>query len=253
MKTVQARWYTKGRTAPIRVIVCHDMEAPEKATTAEAVANYFATTSTKASAHVSVDNDSAVRSVSDADTAWAAPGCNHDGLQLEIAGYMRQTRAEWLDAFSTAALGQAAKVAAAWATKYAIPVRKLSVTELRAGLKGFVGHVDVSNAYQRSDHGDPGPNFPWQQFLAMVRAEMSGDAPPATTPPPGRLLKLAEPLMHGDDVKAIQRLLNSHGAKLTVDGVYGPRTATEVKTFQKTHKLVADGVVGPKTRAALAA
>jgi hypothetical protein len=52
------------------------MEAPEGPQTAENIAAYFAKTSTKASAHVCVDNDSEVRCVSDADTAWAAPRAN---------------------------------------------------------------------------------------------------------------------------------------------------------------------------------
>lgn len=39
------------------------MEAPEKSTTAEAVARYFATTATPASAHYNVDDDSIVQSV----------------------------------------------------------------------------------------------------------------------------------------------------------------------------------------------
>lgn len=243
MKTVQARWFTKGRTAAIRVIVVHDMEVAEKADTAERVAHYFATTSTKASAHVNVDNNSAVRSVADADTAWAAPGCNHDGLQLEIAGYMRQTRAQWLDAFSKAALGLAAKVAAAWAKKYNIPVKHLTVAELRAGKKGFVGHVDVSNAYGRTDHGDPGPNFPWPEFLAMVRKEMG--AAPATAPPfPGRVLEKSDPEMHGADVLAWQRQMKARGWTVVTDSWYGPDCAKLEKAFQREKKLPVTGKVG---------
>jgi N-acetyl-anhydromuramyl-L-alanine amidase AmpD len=175
MKTVRARWYTKGRTAPIRVVVIHDMEASEAGDTAERVAQYFHTTDTKASAHICVDNNSAVRCVEDSDTAWAAPGSNNDGLQLEIAGYMRQTREQWLDDYSTAALRQAARVTAAWCVAYDVPVVKLTVAQLKAGGRGLVGHVDVSNAYKRTDHGDPGSGFPWDYFLGLVREEMEDD------------------------------------------------------------------------------
>ena len=51
---VPARWLTKtpsGTRRSVRVIVIHDMEAPENSQTAENVARYFATTETKASCH----------------------------------------------------------------------------------------------------------------------------------------------------------------------------------------------------------
>jgi peptidoglycan hydrolase-like protein with peptidoglycan-binding domain len=35
------------------------------------------------------------------------------------------------------------------------------------------------------------------------------------------------------------------------DGVYGPRTATAVRTFQRNHGLAVDGVAGPATMGAL--
>ena len=39
---VQARNYTRGRSNAIDLLVIHTMEAPEKPTTAENVANWFA-------------------------------------------------------------------------------------------------------------------------------------------------------------------------------------------------------------------
>ena len=54
--------------------------------------------------------------------------------------------------------------------RYAIPMRRLTVTDLRAGQRGICGHVDVSAAWHQSDHDDPGPWFSWDQFIAAVRA-----------------------------------------------------------------------------------
>ncbi|MGA4950450.1 N-acetylmuramoyl-L-alanine amidase [Streptomyces lydicamycinicus] len=172
METIQARWFGAGRSTAIRVIVIHDMEAPEGPLTAENVSHWFSTmpASSKASAHVCVDNNSAVRCVGDGDRAWHAPGANSDGLGLEIAGYARQSRAEWLDDYSKGALEQAAKVTAGWCRKHGIPAKKLSVAELKAGMKGIVGHGDVSAAFGQTDHTDPGPNFPWDYFIGRVNA-----------------------------------------------------------------------------------
>lgn len=251
MQTVKARHYRKGRIAPIRAVIIHDMEAPEGPLTAENVANYFATTSTVASAHINVDNNSAVRSVPDADTAFAAPGANADGLQLEIAGYMRQTRAQWLDDYSKAALGQAARVVADWCRTYNIPPVRLTRAELKAGSKGISCHVDVSAVYKRSDHTDPGSGFPWDYLLAEVRNQLGATVPPvamADAPEwPGRYFVVKSPPMVGKDITAWKRQMRTRGWTITVTTAYTAADADVTRRFQGEKGLVVDGIVGPNT------
>jgi hypothetical protein len=54
-------------------------------------------------------------------------------------------------------------------------------------------------------------------------------------------------------VSAVQRALNSHGAKpkLAVDGSSGPKTKAAIVRFQRSHHLTPDGDVGPRTGKAL--
>lgn len=52
---------------------------------------------------------------------------------------------------------------------------------------------------------------------------------------------------NGDDVKALQGLLNDIGYELTVDGNYGRSTREAVRDFQKKNKLPADGNFGAST------
>ncbi len=94
-----------------------------------------------------VDSNSAVRCVDDGDTAWPAPNANASGLHIELTGYARQSRAQWLDAFSMATLKNAAEVAAAWVKTYNISIRHLTPAQVRAGQKGFCAHCDVTRAY----------------------------------------------------------------------------------------------------------
>jgi hypothetical protein len=41
--------------------------------------------------------------------------------------------------------------------------------DLLAGRRGITGHSEVSAAYGRTDHWDPGPGFPVDGFLDRVR------------------------------------------------------------------------------------
>lgn len=51
----------------------------------------------------------------------------------------------------------------------------------------------------------------------------------------------------GEAVRAVQSQLVTRGHGLTVDGEFGSRTETAVRSFQSSRSLVADGVVGPIT------
>ena len=56
----------------------------------------------------------------------------------------------------------------------------------------------------------------------------------------------------GDAVRELQdalKKLGYYGGNL--DGIFGPKTESAVKAFQKDNKLAQDGIVGPLTRAAL--
>lgn len=168
---IKARHFSRNYTRrKVRVIVLHTMEAPEKGTTAENVARYFATVERPASAHVCVDNNSVVQCVFDNDVAYAAPGCNYDGIQIEMSGYARQTPEEWRDEFSSAMLVIVAGVIAQYSLKFDISIIHLTDDELRMGERGVVGHDQVSRVYKRSTHTDPGPAFPWVEVMAMANA-----------------------------------------------------------------------------------
>jgi peptidoglycan hydrolase-like protein with peptidoglycan-binding domain len=169
---VQARFYGKRRTV-VDLIVLHCMEGPESSTRAERCAEYMSTLPVDAgakSAHYYVDSDSVVQGVHDHLVAYAAPGCNHNGLQIEHAGYARQTRAEWLDDFGTRMLWLSAQLVARKLRERSLPIRFLRAADLlKKGARGITTHHEVSIAFGRSDHHDPGPGFPMTWYLGQVQ------------------------------------------------------------------------------------
>ncbi|WP_067929600.1 peptidoglycan-binding protein [Alicyclobacillus shizuokensis] len=66
---------------------------------------------------------------------------------------------------------------------------------------------------------------------------------------PGHLIQTGS---RGTYVKEIQERLNKLGYSAgTADGIFGPKTLSAVKTFQRAHHLAIDGIVGPQTWDAL--
>lgn len=171
---IQARGinYTSGRK--IRLLVIHTMESSEKPGTAENVALWFAGRTQypapKASAHYNIDPGNIVQSVRERDIAWAAPGANNDGIHLEHAGRASQTFTDWHDADSRAIISRSAGLAADICIRHNLPVRLLLKSQILAGEKGLCGHDTITAAYPGPGrtHWDPGPNFPWQEYLQKV-------------------------------------------------------------------------------------
>jgi peptidoglycan hydrolase-like protein with peptidoglycan-binding domain len=60
--------------------------------------------------------------------------------------------------------------------------------------------------------------------------------------------------MVGAQVRDLQVALNAYtGAKLKMDGIFGPKTEAAVRTFQALFALAVDGIVGKQTGACLVA
>jgi N-acetyl-anhydromuramyl-L-alanine amidase AmpD len=173
---VQASGYTRGRASgpPIWIVV-HDMEAHETPTTAEATANYFATGAggRSVSSHYCADSDSVVQCVLLADTAWTVGNWqgNNLGVNWELAGFASQSYGEWLDEFGRAMFAKMAPVVRSDAVRFGIPLTRCSIDDLRAFRPGVTSHNDLRLAFGGTDHTDPGPNFPWPEFLAIMNGE----------------------------------------------------------------------------------
>lgn len=104
---------------------------------------------------------------------WAAGTTgNKRGLHIAFVGRASRTRAEWLA--QDVQLRSGAEVVADWVVRYAIPNRKITAADLRTLVRGIVGHGDISDAWGEVDHTDPGPGFPYAEFVRMITDVING-------------------------------------------------------------------------------
>lgn len=146
--------------------------------TAHGTALYFATQAAGGSAHYVCGVDGEEHCVPEDVIAWHAPPNPHSlGIEITAEGgnYARNyTREQWLSPEVWPAVQRAAARVRDLCDRHGIPLVKLTPTDLLAGKRGICGHVDVSQAWHQSTHTDPGPNFPWAEFMAEVTSPQGG-------------------------------------------------------------------------------
>lgn len=167
-----ANWSRSVVAQPKWWIVLHCMEWPEKLDSAEWCAGFFRDQKpndvTRTSAHACVDADTVVQCVPWDRVAWHAPGANQYGIGIEHAGYARQLASDWADAYSVRMLDLSAWLTAQLCAKFRIPTDFVDADGLRAGERGVTTHAEVSKAWKKSTHMDPGPGFPIGNYLRAV-------------------------------------------------------------------------------------
>ena len=157
---------SKARNRPrasgraIGVVVIHTMEIPERAGAAETCARWFANRLSRSRRTTASTPTITIQCVREEDIAWHARGGNANSIGIELAGYAGQRALGWGDAYSRAVLDRAARLTAGVCERHGIPIRRLRAADLVAGRRGITGHADVSAAFRKSDHWDPGPGFP---------------------------------------------------------------------------------------------
>ena len=167
---VESPHATPARGRVVDVVVMHTMEIAERSDAAAICARWFQSRVSRVSAHYCVDAGTVIQCVREKDVAWHARGGNDRSIGVELAGFARQTSAEWADEYSAAVLSRAAQLVADICRRRRIPVRWLGAGDLVARRRGVTGHAEVSSAFRKSDHWDPGDAFPVEAFLDRVRA-----------------------------------------------------------------------------------
>jgi N-acetyl-anhydromuramyl-L-alanine amidase AmpD len=166
--------YLNVLTAPrkIDLVVIHCAEVLPGAQGAEWLLRYCAENDRVASWHYAVDQDSVTQSVRENDVAYHAPGANARGIGIELATVGQPTAAEWADPYHQKMLTLAAWLTAGICARHKIDPFFVDAGGLLEFRRGITTHSEVSRAYKKSNHQDPGPNFPAAAFLAKVKARL---------------------------------------------------------------------------------
>ena len=130
-------------------------------------ARYFQTPGAGGSAHYVHDVAEDVQCVPEGRIAAHAPP-NDRSIGFEVCGESYYTREQWLSPKVWPAAVRCANNIKAVAARRSIPLRLLTTAQVRAGMSGICGHANVSDAFGKSDHHDPGPGFPWDVFMALL-------------------------------------------------------------------------------------
>ncbi|MFI7113941.1 N-acetylmuramoyl-L-alanine amidase [Nonomuraea sp. NPDC050227] len=259
-----------GNKPPRRVVIhatCPGVGYPaaSKKGAASGTAKYFQMQSSGGSAHYIYDSSRhEEHCVPENTIAWHAPPNPHT-IGIEICGEASYTREQWLSSEVWPAVEEAAARTRELCLRYDLPMRKLTVAQVRAGAAGVCGHVDVSLAFRQTDHSDPGRHFPWDEFMHLVNSD--GEGPDPVTSRTEDIVNALPVLSVGADcydVKTVRALLFARGGlnEKVYGGAVGLRSwqestkydaalSEDVKAFQRRSKLADDGVVGPLTYAAL--
>lgn len=164
------------KKVPLKYIVIHSTESPNRKNSAQNVAHFFQQPDTQASVQLVMDDRECIRCLPDDIIPWGAPPLNTRGLHIEQCGFAAWSRAEWYEHLAT--INRAAKAAAYWAKAYHIPVTFLSPAMLKANKPGITSHRNVSLAFGLSDHTDPGPegnkHYPYDHFMAKTKEIYNG-------------------------------------------------------------------------------
>ncbi len=143
--------------------------------TARAEADYAKRRTDGVSSHYYADAIEVIQSLDTALSAHHAGSTtgNRYAISYEITGTNGKSREWWL---ANVAWSRLARQMAADCRAHGIEPRLLTVEEMRAGsLSGFVTHDLMRLAWGGTTHTDPGPGFPMDYLLDLVRAELDGD------------------------------------------------------------------------------
>lgn len=152
------------RAGEPHLIVIHSLEAPARRGLAwDLSAGWLKTAGV--SPHSITDPGETVETCPENIVGWHCGNGNQVSIGDEHTGYAAWSLAQWTSGDAWEAVRLGAKKCAEIATRHSIPLRWLSLGQIRAGERGVCTHFDISQTFGGTNHTDPGPGFPYDAFM----------------------------------------------------------------------------------------
>lgn len=138
-----------------------------------------------------------------------------------------------------------------WMKKYVAHRRNWLATHSNSALHATVYRMDAFKQLIDDNRWDLGLPFAVRGLeISTSSLDLAQATAPRASAEPftGRLLKLDDPRLVGEDVREVQKALKEKGYTLIADGIFGAGTDVAIRDFQSKNNLRADGVVGALTR-----
>lgn len=153
---------------PVRVLAIHTTEGFGTATELRDASWW------EGSAHAIADEETLLSGAGDGCVdydrgSWTLRSGNNWSDNIELIGWARYTRDEWLTEHD-GLLNNCARWLAERSVARGIPLEKISDHVYRMGGTGVIGHVDHTTGYGDGTHTDPGKGFPYDVVIQRARA-----------------------------------------------------------------------------------
>lgn len=163
-----------GPNGTITRVVIHGTVSPCERGGARANARYFQSPAAGGAAHYVVDPGEVVQCVDEDREAFHAPP-NHGSIGVELCDPQQGDPERWNDKDHLAMLAKAGPLVADICARRSVPEVYIVTADLLAGAWGITGHVNVAQAWHKSDHTDP-RDLPIDLLMSFVVPS----TPPAT-------------------------------------------------------------------------
>src|SRR5262252_2515146 len=252
--------YSSRQGATVRLLVVHTAEGSR---TIESLGSWFANSANQVSSHTGADDkvNTVGEYVKPGNKAWTSANANPVAVQIELCGFASWSTATWNQHPNM--LDNCAKWIAEEASRFGIPITKLSPTQAQGSGRGVCQHIDLGA--WGGGHVDCGSGLPLDRILDAARGGGSGGSTPPPSPPSQKAppfpyvssdyLGQPDGTKHWHDghgggwdnkhaVKPWQQQMKNRGWSIGVDGIYGPQSESVARQFQQEKGLGVDGKVG---------
>lgn len=162
--------HTSGPMGDVDLVVIHATVSPCTVGGARQNASYFQSDAAGGLAHYVVDPSEVVQTCKETVACWHAPPVNGRAIGVELCDPQAGIDSRWANPAHKSMLALAAPLVTDICRRHNIPMFYVDHESLLRGERGITTHHDVSLAWHKSTHVDPGPAFPMGAFITAVNS-----------------------------------------------------------------------------------